>query len=381
MALTSEQIDNLEILTMQTVNRLTDWILRDICRRIAEAGKFTSAAEYQTWRLKSLGMKEKEIKKEISKRLQITQEEIDKLIEKAAKDSYENDITRLSATEALEFKDNKQLQQILSAAKSLANSQFSNITQTMGFVAPNGKVSKLTQAYQKCCDFANLQITTGATDYNTAIKNATRNLLHYGVRSIDYASGIDRSVEAAVRGAVFGGIGLMQEQISQENHDTLGADGWEISAHRMSAPDHEPFQGRQYTDRQYQTINNLLKRRIGTLNCKHIAFPIRYGITPRAYTDEQLKQWKQENKQGIQYNDKSYKLYEATQKQRSIERTIRQQKRNILVADAIFKATGNDEQLKIQKTKLTLLQQEYNNFSNVAGLQPQYNRTNIGVNV
>ena len=72
---------------------------------------------------------------------------------------------------------------------------------------------------------------TGAADYNTAIRLATRNLAEKGVRVIEYESGVHTSLEAAVRRNIMGGLGLMQEQIAQMNHDQLGADGWEISAH------------------------------------------------------------------------------------------------------------------------------------------------------
>ena len=45
----------------------------------------------------------------------------------------------------------------------------------------------------------------------------------------------------------------------------MGCEGWEISAHAASAPDHEPIQGLQYSDAEYTALNNSLVRRIGTL--------------------------------------------------------------------------------------------------------------------
>ncbi|MBQ6264473.1 MAG: hypothetical protein IJK60_03395 [Clostridia bacterium] len=157
----------------------------------------------------------------------------------------------------------------------------------------------------------------------------------------------------------------------------LGADDREISAHEASAPDHEPIQGRQYRDDEYIALNNSLVRRIGTLNCKHIAFPIKYGVTKPVYSAAELEEMKKRNAQGITYQGKHYTLYEATQQQRAIERAIRKQKRKIIAAEA----TGDQAQITQTKAKLTTLFSEYNRFSKAAGLLAQYNRFEIGEQV
>ncbi len=156
------------------------------------------------------------------------------------------------------------------------------------------------------------QVITGATDYNTAIRNATKNLADKGIHTIDYESGVHTSLEAAVRRNFMGGLGLMQEQISQQNHDTFGANGWEISAHAASAPDYEPIQGKQYTDEEFEELKNSFERRICTLNCGHDAFPIIIGVNEPQYTPEQLEKFKEDNKKGVTYNGRHYTSYEAT---------------------------------------------------------------------
>lgn len=92
-----------------------------------------------------------------------------------------------------------------------------------------------------------------------------------------------------MRRNIMGGLGLMQEKISAEDHDKMGADGWEISAHAASAPDHEPIQGKQYSDAEYQKLNDSLVRRIGTLNCGHAAFPIILGVSKPYMPQNSLK--------------------------------------------------------------------------------------------
>ena len=234
-----------------------------------------------------------------------------------------------------------------------------------------GHVQPLRDAYRQCMDYAFQQVFTGATDYNTAIRQATKNLADMGVRVIDYESGVHTSLEAAVRRNIMGGLGLMQEQISQQNHDEMGANGWEINAHAACAPDHEPIQGRQYSDEAFKRLNGSLKRRIGTLNCGHKEFPIILGVSEPQYTPAELEQMRQQNAKGVTIEGRHYSLYEATQMQRKMERSIRKQKNRILVD----KATGDEEKLQIDQTKLRMQNANYKKFSDAAGLRTQRERT------
>ena len=182
------------------------------------------------------------------------------------------------------------------------------------------------------------------------------------------------SLEAAVRRNIMGGLGFMQEQISQQNHDAFGANGWEISAHAASAPDHEDIQGKQYTDKEYEELNNSLVRRIGTLHCGHAAFPIIIGVNEPQYTPEQLEKFKEDNKKGVTYNGRHYTVYEATQKQRQIERAIRRQKRCVLSAEK----RGDKDALLTSQIKLRRLNEEYGRYSNAVGLPTQRERAQVG---
>lgn len=170
-----------------------------------------------------------------------------------------------------------------------------------------------------------------------------------------------------------GGLGLMQEQITQQNHDDLGCDGWEISAHAASAPDHEPIQGKQYSDAAYTALNNSLVRRIGTLNCGHAAFPIILGVNSPQYTTEELEKFRVDNEKGVTFDGKHYTCYQATQVQRKLERAIRRQKRRVLVDEA----AGDKDKLLTDQIKLQRYRQEYARFSKAAGLRTQNERAQV----
>lgn len=362
-----DDIDALRILAMQITDPMTDFLLRDIARRVAEAGQITSTAGYQIWKIQGLGKSQKEVKKKLAELLNASLNEIDEIFEQAAEEGYKFDLSKLPTVEGIPFEENESLIQIVRAAVTLAQDDFTNITQTIGMISPYGQRLPLYDAYNACCDFAFEQVFTGATDYNTAVQTACRNLYQRGLVTVDYESGAKASIETAVRRNIMGGLGLMQEKISEQNHEKYGADGWEISAHAASAPDHEPIQGKQYRDEEYQKLNDSLVRRIGTLNCGHAAFPIFYGVTEPTYTAEQLEAFKRANADGITYQGKHYTTYEATQAQRRLETAIRKCKRKITVLEG----AGDDDALKAARTRYTRLNQEYARFSKAAGLRTQ----------
>lgn len=362
-----DDIDALRILAMQITDPMTDFLLRDIARRVAEAGQITSMAGYQIWKIQELGKSQKEVKKKLAELLNVSLDEIDEIFKQAAEEGYKFDLSKLPTVEGIPFEENESLIQIVRAAVTLAQDDFTNITQTIGMISPYGQRLPLYDAYNACCDFAFEQVFTGATDYNTAVQTACRNLYQRGLVTVDYESGAKASIETAVRRNIMGGLGLMQEKISEQNHEKYGADGWEISAHAASAPDHEPIQGKQYRDEEYQELNNSLVRRIGTLNCGHAAFPIFYGVTEPTYTAEQLEAFKRANADGITYQGKHYTTYEATQAQRRLETAIRKCKRKITVLEG----AGDDDALRAARTRYTRLNQEYTRFSKAAGLRTQ----------
>lgn len=371
--LTPEQIAALRDAAGQIADPINDFLLDDIARRIAGAGQLTSAAQYQVWRAQQLGLSQRELKKRLRKLLKVSRRDLRRLLTQSAEVGYNFDLKSLPYVQTVPFERSPVLQQIVAAAVKLAQDDLSNIVQTLGMVDPYGHALPLQKAYRSCMDYAFKQVSTGAADYNTATRQATKNLADMGVRVIDYESGVHTSIEAATRRNIMGGLGLMQEQITRQNHDDLGADGWEISAHANSAPDHEPIQGKQYSDAAYEALNNSLKRRIGTLNCGHAAFPIILGVSRPQYTPEELDRFRADNAKGITYGGKKYTGYQATQMQRKLERAIRRQKKRVLVDEA----AGDMEKLQTDQIRLRRLNEEYKRFSKAAGLRTEPERAQV----
>ena len=82
---------------------------------------------------------------------------------------------------------------------------------------------------------------------------------------------------------------------------------------------------------------------------------------------------KPENRPKIKFEDREYDDYQATQKQRQIERTIRKQKR----LKAAYEAAGLNQEASAAGAKLQILNQKYREFSKAAGLPEQRERMRV----
>lgn len=109
---------------------------------------------------------------------------------------------------------------------------------------------------------------------------------------------------------------------------------------------------------------------IGGANCRHSYWPYIEGVSQRTYTDEELENI---DPPPFEFEGRTYTRYEATQKQRMIERTIRKLKRE----RAAFRAAGLKENEQAASIKIKRLDEKYRAFSAAAGLPEQRERMNV----
>lgn len=354
-----ERLDALEKLRKQAAavaEPIHELLLQDIVRRVRGTGAITSTAEYQIYRAEQLGLAEKEIKKAISEQLQVSDAAIDALFE---------DMADLTA----EFEDNGQLRQLVEAYSTVSRRAAAEDFDDLWAPGPDGKLYTVKEAYGKIMDFAYMQTATGALDYQTAIRRSLKELLRRGIRTVPRADGRSMRIEYAVRQYLVNRMGEMHNAISQMNYETLGADGWEISAHAAPAPDHAPYQGHQYSAEEYEEINGSLERKFGWWGCMHTVYPILLGISPPAYSDEQLQRYLDENEAGVSYEGQHYTLYEAKARKRQLESLLTSKKYDVMAAE------GDPDWLRTEQLRLSRIRQEYNRFCKATGQTPEPWRT------
>ena len=233
------------------------------------------------------------------------------------------------------------------------------------------------KAYRELIDEAVYKVSTGVSDYQSAMRNTIKQLADSGIKvheeTMTYKSGYNRRIDSSVRQNVLEGIRRInigvQEQIGKE----FGADGVEISAHSPCAEDHLDIQGKQYSKKEFAKINGDLDRPIGTLNCRHFVFSIVLGVNQPNYTNRQLNSMRHESMSKVMYEGKTYTKYEASQIQRKMETSIRQQKDRQIIA----RSSGDKQEIANAQQKISQLTRKYKDFSNKAGLDVYKSRLSV----
>ena len=295
----------------ENLNYLNSYIIQVICKRLNEIGQIKSS--YDIAQLKNAieyaSVDLKVIESEIAKITNKNIEEIQNVFEQVAKVNI--DFANIyykyrSMKELKSYKDNKQLERMVEAIKNQAMEDYKNISNTYGFLT-HGKYKNIRQQYINIIDRGITAVTTGTMDYNTAIRNSVKEMINSGVRTVDFESGYSRRMDSQVRMNVMEGVRRLNMEMFDITSKEFGADGYEITAHALCAPDHQFIQGRQFTKKEYEELNNGLKRPIGTLNCKHIAIPIVIGVSSPTYSNKELDKMIDKSKDKIKELTNLYK--------------------------------------------------------------------------
>lgn len=285
--------------------------------------------------------------------------------------------------EFVDYKDNDQLKRLVKGIAGETNATFKNISRakTIGFVLKDENGNKifknLKKTYNELIDEAVFNVTTGTTDYQSAMRGVMKQLADSGVKiheeKVGYKSGYNIRIDSAVRQNVLTGIRQVNLEVQKQVGREYGANGIEISAHSPCAEDHLPIQGNQYSNAEFKKLNASLERPIGEYNCRHFVFSIVLGVNQPSYSNKMLNQMNRESQSIIEYEGQKYTAYEATQVQRKLETAIRKQKDRQIIA----RASGDKDGVGIAQSNISVLTRKYNDFSKNAGLDTYKNRLSV----
>lgn len=361
-------------------------VIAVICRRLKKIGELNPTSARQLihlakWQNADLA----EIKKLIKKYSRLSSAEIDKAFGQVARDSAEYADILAQQARGVTYAANVEL--LAKAAAKTYTDMILNMSDTYAFKTGFGMLP-IRQTYIKAVNKAVAAVSTGTLDYNTAIQQTVKELADSGLRNVykdgevvpakvrwfdeDGKAYYSRRVDSSVRMNVLEGVRCINQEILNDAGEKY-ATGYEISAHDRPAPDHADIQGRQYRTAEYEQLNASLARPIGTLNCMHIAFPIIYGVSKPAYTDDELAQFKENADKQYEYKGKTFSGYECTQQQRKYETTIRRAKDRVNA----FEAAGDKVNATRERRKVRELGREYREFSESVGLSVKLDRARV----
>ena len=285
--------------------------------------------------------------------------------------------------EFVDYKDNEQLQKLVKGIAGETNATFKNISRAkaVGFVLKDENGNKifknLKKTYNDLIDEAVFNVTTGTTDYQSAMRGVMKQLADSGVKiheeKVGYPSGYNVRIDSAVRQNVLTGVRQVNLEVQKQVGRDFGANGVEISAHSPCAEDHLSIQGKQFSNAEFKKLNASLERPIGEYNCRHFVFSIVLGVNKPSYSNKMLNQMNRESQSIVEYEGKKYTAYEATQVQRKLETAIRKEKDRQIIA----RASGDKDGVGTAQSNITTLTQKYNDFSKNAGLDTYKNRLSV----
>lgn len=254
---TPSELERLPLELEALFSGLEERLMLDIVRRIAQFADISRTADYEIYRLLRLGYGTEQLKREIKRLLKLTDAQVDKIFDEAAKTAYTRDqsVYETAGVPFVPFAQNEELLTLSDAIKMQTKGALTNITNSMGFsVRENGVLTfkPIAKYYQDTLDRAALDIASGAFDYNRVLSRTVAELTNSGLRTVTYASGHADRIEVAARRAVMSGVTQLSAARTQQMMRELNTDLVEVSAHSTARPTHQVWQGRVFRWKEFE---------------------------------------------------------------------------------------------------------------------------------
>lgn len=330
----------------------------------------------------------KDLLNELSKISGLSVKDLKAILEKVARENigFADVYYKARGIETPIYSENKALQRLVSSVYNVSGAEFKNIAKSTGFrlLDSNGKplLLSIDETYKYVIDKCVVAISQGKETYQQSMRSTLKQLSSSGVRKIEYESGYSRRLDTSIRQNILDSM----RQVSNESQQLFGkefdSDGVEVSVHEMPAPDHELVQGRQFSNEEFENFQNDRRavdytgmvfepefdghdrRSISEYNCYHYIFSIVLGVSKPQYSNKQLQEIIDNKNRTFEFDGKTYNMYEGTQLQRRIETAIREAKGTQILA----KASGDDDLVLQNQTRITQLTTKYKQLCNISGL-------------
>ena len=287
------------------------------------------------------------------------------------------------------FAENKELQAIARAYAKTTGETMINLSKTKLLCIKNekGVTVTLQKGYTDILDKAVMQVTSGGTDFHTAMRDAIVQLGGGNMR-VNY-EGITRRLDTVVRQNLLWGAKQASIEYNEMIGQELGCDGYEIDYHSNPRPSHAFMQGRQFCvgkskkimgkmfDGMEDTVSDIsgknVTQSLQDYGCLHYKTPILCGISEPRYSEEELSEMKKKDEREYTINGKTGNGYFWSQEMRKLETVMREQKGIKVVAQA----SGNITATKNANSIISACEKKYNEISEITGLMKETKRMTI----
>ena len=281
------------------------------------------------------------------------------------------------------FAENRELQAIARAYAKTTGETMINLAKTKALcvLGADGKPIGMQKYYTDVLDKAVMQVTTGAADFHTAMRDSIIELGGSGVR-VDYGGGVTRRLDTVVRQNLLWGAKQASIEYNTMIGEELGCDGVEVDAHSNPRESHRFMQGQQYSLHGKKTINGVVyedfkasgaEDALQDYGCLHYRTPILLGISEPRFSKEQLAQIEADNKKQYKVGNLEGNKYFFSQKMRALESATREQK---TIRD-LARSSGDKVLVKKCNEKIKAYRQKYDEIAEATGLSPELKRLSV----
>jgi hypothetical protein len=373
--LESDYLDNLAKPLLDLHEEYVTSIIQDMARRLSKMG-MSQATAWQMERLQESGAVYQNAIKELSRLTGKTENELRAMFEKAGVKTlrFDDKIHKEAGVDIPALALSPAMEQVLQAGLQKTAGAMTNLTKTTAISAQ--------QAFIKNADLAYMQVSSGAMSYDQAIRAAIKQTAVDGLDVIDYATGAKSQLDVAMRRTVLTGVGQTANQLQLNRMDEAGTNLIAVSAHigarnhGVGPTNHASWQGRIYSrvggTKKYPNFAQVTGygtgEGLGGWNCRHSFYPFYEGISENAYSKQDVKDF---NNAKRTVDGEKVSTYDATQKQRYIERQIRLWKRQEQALEAA-KLTHVQETAKVSQWQAAMRE-----FIRQSKLNRQYVREQV----
>ena len=379
-------ISKLEQQANLLMNNVSGWeqnVLARIGKRIKKYGKLSLADVKSINNIATVKQDMESITKELAKVTGYNISQIEQMYGELLEEQHlaNQPLYDYRGKKFVPFAENKELQAIARAYARTTGETMINLAKTKALciMGANGKPIGMQKYYTDVLDKAVMQVSTGATDFHTAMRDSIIELGGSGVR-VDYGGGVTRRLDTVVRQNLLWGAKQASTEYNTMIGEELGADGIEVDFHSNPRPSHEFMQGKQYVLGKARTINGIhfesadeALERLQDYGCLHYKTPIICGISEPRYSPEELKRLNEQNAKTYNINGKDVSSYEAQQMMRRVETAIREQKSIKQTAQA----SGDKALVKRCNNKIKAYKGKYEEITNITGFYPETKRMSV----
>lgn len=380
---------------VEMYQELEDWIIKDIAMRLMKSGELSGTSDRELWKLQQMGLHNTEIVKRISQVTGKSRDEVRRLLRDSVMTSFSDDADVLEKLMDIQTPlQNNAAIMAMNAEMMKTFGELSNLTRTTMMQTQTDLLNMLNEV--------DYRVASGMQSYSSAVCEVLDRYAQSGVM-IDYPTGARRSLEAAVRCCIVTSMNQTAAQVTNQYIAHGGIEYVLVSAHMGARHDkkhpeglqsHDHWQGKVYKiSGSEEGIPNLLEATGYTIdpatgqgrvvnplglhgyNCRHSHKPWDKSLrNPYVDADGNPK---------IDVHE-SQELYEKQQQQRSMERAIRQTKRELLAKQEELNGiaeTDVKEMLQPQYDqlayKLRMQNKKYHEYCEANDLQTQADRIKV----